>query len=358
MTGALINSLLSAWPQWRTHWRVWHAWPVGAQVGLLVMCSLLGIAAGTAWVSAEAWDHWWQAQARSQQTEQDMHALQRQVQQERSRIASLQAMPHPAGLSIPAWQAWPDDMPPDQQQVLRAWLAWGRLHGLAVQAHKMDEAMASGRWTGSLPQLLSAWHGLPTAVPRMLVTGFEWRIPSDTLSTPNRGKAQILQLPLQLQMQWVVLRERTRATVPNSQPLAPTPSAGVNAASTGAATARTLSWQPTAPPVSSMHNPFSMVGVQKALPWVASTGAVPKDWQTRPLSQLRWVGMLANDHQRQALVQGDGRVHTVLVGDRLGQDWGVVIEIERDHLRLREWVADAQGKWVSHERRFPAGAAP
>ena len=249
-------------------------------------------------------------------------------------------------------------MPPDQQQVLRAWLAWGRLHGLAVQAHKMDETMASGRWTGSLPQLLSAWHGLPTAVPRMLVTGFEWRIPSDTLSTSNRGKAQILQLPLQLQMQWVVLRERTRASVPNSQPLAPTPSAGVNAASTGAATARTLSWQPTAPPVSSMHNPFSMVGVQKALPWVASTGAVPKDWQTRPLSQLRWVGMLANDHQRQALVQGDGRVHTVLVGDRLGQDWGVVIEIERDHLRLREWVADAQGKWVSHERRFPAGAAP
>jgi hypothetical protein len=34
------------------------------------------------------------------------------------------------------------------------------------------------------------------------------------------------------------------------------------------------------------------------------------------------------------------------------------MEIGRDHLRLREWVADAQGKWVSLERRFPAGAQP
>ena len=73
---------------------------------------------------------------------------------------------------------------------------------------------------------------------------------------------------------------------------------------------------------------------------------------------MRWPGMLANDQQRQALVHCEGRVHAVLVGDHLGQDWGVVMEIGRDHLRLREWVADAQGKWVSLERRFPAGAQP
>ncbi|MFM7698325.1 MAG: pilus assembly protein PilP [Limnohabitans sp.] len=308
---------------------------------------------GTAWVSAEAWDSWWQSDERALQIEQDMHTLELQLQQHRSRMANLQAQPHPAGFGIPAWQAWPDDMPPDLKQVLRAWLAWGRLHGLTVQAHKMDEAMASGRWTGSLPQLMTAWHGLPTAVPRMVITGFEWRIKSDPLLSPARSNSPILQL----QMQWVVLKERLHANESATKHLPKPHASAANGASSGAETARPTVRLSLPPSASYMYNPFSIVGLQKALPSIALSGNVLLDWQTRPLSQLRWVGMLANGHQRQALVHGDGQVHTVDVGDRLGQDWGVITEIGRDHLRLREWVADAQGKWVSRERCFPAGAA-
>jgi hypothetical protein len=173
---------------------------------LLSLCSLLAMLAGSVWVSAQAWDSWWQSQDRAQQTQQDMQMLQQQVQQQRARIASMQALPHPAGFTVPAWQAWPDDMPPDSKQVLRAWLAWGRQHGLKVQAGKIEEAAASGNWTGSLPQLLAAWQGLPAALPRMAVTGFEWRIQPDPLRSQTLGKTQ----PLQLQMHWVVLKERNR----------------------------------------------------------------------------------------------------------------------------------------------------
>ncbi len=354
MTTAHINWLMSPWPQWRTHWRVWHAWPLGAQALLLSVCSLLAMFAGSVWVSAQAWDSWWQSQDRAQQTQQDMQLLQQQVQQQRTRIANMQAMLHPAGFALPAWQTWPDDMPPDNKQVLRAWLAWGRQHGLKVQAGKIEEAAASGSWTGSLPQLLAAWHGLPAAVPRMAVTAFEWRIQPDPLRTQTLGKTQALQL----HMHWVLLKERNRPPEKASKPQAlVTPNkegetpANLMTPNPAPSTSRTSS-------ASLMHNPFSMAGMKKALPMVALSGATPLPWQTRPLAQMRWAGMLANDQQRQALVHCEGRVHPVLVGDHLGQDWGVVMEIGRDHLRLREWVADAQGKWVSLERRFPAGAQP
>ena len=354
MTTSLIDKLMSPWPQWRTHWRVPHAWPVGAQVLLLSVCSLLAVAAGSAWVSAQAWDSWWQAGERAQQTQQDMQLLQQKVQQQRTRIANLQTMPHPAGFAIPAWQAWPDDIPADHKQVLRAWLDWGRQHGLAVQANSIDDASASGSWTGSLPQMLAAWHGLPTAVPRMAVTSFEWRAGADPLRIKHAGGEQ----PLWLHMRWVVLKERQHATEPLTKPQSMTQPATDGMDSHPAPSLGSTRSVSTRASASLLHDPFSAEGVKKALPLVALKSTAPMPWQTRPLSQMRWVGMLANDHQRQALVHCEGRVHPVMAGDRLGQDWGVVVEIGRDHLRLREWVADTQGKWVSQERRFPAGAQP
>ena len=354
MTAALINWLMSPWPQWRTHWRVWHAWPMGAQALLLSLCSLVTVLAGSVWVSAQAWESWWQSQDRAQQIQQDMQMLQQQVQQQRRRIASMQAMPHPAGFAAPAWQTWPQDMPADSKLVLRAWLAWGRQHGLQVQAGKVEEAAASASWTGSLPQLLAAWHGLPAAVPRMAVTGFEWRIHPDPLRMQAAGRTQALQL----QMHWVVLKERNRPPETAHKPQAMAKPSHAGAASASLLRANPADSLSRTGRASQMHDPFSLVGLKKALPMAAQSWATPLSWQTRPLSQMRWVGMLANDQQRQALVHCDGRVYPVLVGERLGQDWGVVIEIGRDHLRLREWVADAQGKWVSLERRFPAGAQP
>ena len=162
----------------------------------------------------------------------------------------------------------------------------------------------------------------------MAVTGFEWRIQPDPLRSQTLGKTQALQL----QMHWVVLKERNRPPEKAGKPQAmATPikegaaPASLLSASAAASVSRTSS-------ASLMHNPFSMAGLKKALPMVALYGATPLPWQTRPLSQMRWAGMLANDQQRQALVHCDGRVHPVLVGDRLGQDWGVVMEIGRDHL--------------------------
>ena len=334
MTAALLARLMAPWPQWRTHWNVWHAWPLGAQVLLLSVGSLCGVVAGSLWVSAEAWDQWWHAQDIWRQTQQDMDLLQRQVQQQRERIAKLQAQPHPAGFAIPAWQAWPDELTPDHRDVLQAWLHWGSSHGLVVQAFKTEEGKASGSWTGSLPSLLAAWHGLPGAVPRMAVTGFDIQTLLDPPSEPASPKA----MQLQLQMQWVVLNERQHLSESASKP----PSV----------------WRVQSS--SMVHDPFAATGLKKALPWVALPASVHdlSSWQTQSISDMRWAGMLANAHQRWALLQVQGQVQTIALGDRLGQDWGVVTGIERDHLRLREWVADAQGKWVSQARRFPAVDPP
>lgn len=356
MTASIVDRLMAPWPQWRTHWRVWHAWPLGAQMLLLSLGSLIAVAAGSVWVSAEAWNHWWHAQDSWQQTQQDMDALQRQVQQLRDRIAQLQAQPHPAGFALPAWQAWPNDLPPDHRAVLQAWLLWGRRHGLGAQATTIEQAGASATWRGSLPQLLAAWQGLPTAVPRMAVTGFDIKAVAD----PMHSLAPNQPMQLQLQMQWTVLTEQPHTAESRAKPQLANKAKAESAALLRDSTLAQPAGMQGKPLSAMVHDPFSTAGLKKALPWVALSPSSHQvlPWQTLALSELRWAGMLAHGEQRRALLHAQGRVHTVGVGDRLGQDWGVVTGIGRDHLRLQEWLADTQGKWVSQARRFPMVGPP
>ena len=342
-----VLQVMQSWPQWRTHWHVLHAWPPGAQALVLVFVSLCLVVAASWHVSSQAWQTWWEEDAQVLQWEEELQALHLQATQLRGLKARLTAMPHPSGMATPAWQSWPDQLPLNEPLLLKDWLAWGRVHGLKVNATQTQAEHGQGTWRGTLPQLLAAWHGLPQAVPRMRVTGFDLRVASEDATASL----------LVLNMQWVSLKD----TVPNAS-LALKTHMQIGPSTSDATRADKLhaAHQPLQSKPAYLHNPFSVQGLKTSLPMV-NHGTSDKGWtplQTRPLSQLRFAGSLSAGDKRQALIALDGLIYNVSPGDRLGQDWGEVIRIQSDHVWLREWFADASGAWLSRERRFPSGEKP
>lgn len=326
----------SPWPQWRSHWHVPHAWPPLAQWLLLLVLGLVVTLAVTAYGSQEAWQAWWDGQEEFEQLEQDLQATQQQAQALRQRIKALSELPHPSGWDVPAWQAWPQSAPTPDIQALQQWLSWGREHGLASQALPLTNAHAV-RWTGSLAAQLAAWHGLPQAFPRMRVTAFEWQ--------RVVGKSS-----LQLVLGWAQANDKPSS----DKTVKPKPSDEKSP----------QLWPPLTtvdafiPPKGQAHalyNAFHVSALRSGLaPQLLAQR--PQGWpqlQHHDMSQLRWVGSLQRLGQRQALFAFNGLVYPVHLGDSLGQDWGQVVQIERDHVVLREWHADTQGQWQPMDRRLP-----
>jgi type IV pilus assembly protein PilP len=68
-----------------------------------------------------------------------------------------------------------------------------------------------------------------------------------------------------------------------------------------------------------------------------------------PLDSIRMVGHLSNGRQSFALLQVDGIVHQVRVGNYAGQSHGVITRVTETEVRFRELVQDAAGDWVHRE---------
>ena len=87
-----------------------------------------------------------------------------------------------------------------------------------------------------------------------------------------------------------------------------------------------------------------------------------------PRQQLRYVGHLSSGAELQALVQvavGDHQataaspaVHRVRIGDRLGQDFGQVLLIEKHQIQLRELTTDFKGAWQTRQVAMPLEVSP
>lgn len=87
-----------------------------------------------------------------------------------------------------------------------------------------------------------------------------------------------------------------------------------------------------------------------------------------PRHQLRYVGHLSTGAELQALVQvavADNKasvvspqVHRVRVGDRLGQDFGQVLLVEKHQIQLRELTADPKGEWQMRQVVMPLEVSP
>lgn len=68
-----------------------------------------------------------------------------------------------------------------------------------------------------------------------------------------------------------------------------------------------------------------------------------------PLETLRMIGFLNVNRKPKALVQVDGKVRQVGVGDYIGLDFGVITQISETEVQLKELVQDSAGDWS--ERR-------
>tara|TARA_R110000782_G_scaffold209214_3_gene297425 strand:- start:3408 stop:3980 length:573 start_codon:yes stop_codon:yes gene_type:complete len=68
------------------------------------------------------------------------------------------------------------------------------------------------------------------------------------------------------------------------------------------------------------------------------------------LDSLRMVGTLDNDNNNWGIVlDPDGVVHRVSVGNYLGVNIGKIINIYEDRIELREIVQDSSGRWEERE---------
>lgn len=65
-----------------------------------------------------------------------------------------------------------------------------------------------------------------------------------------------------------------------------------------------------------------------------------------PLESLKMVGTLEQQKQTFALVRADASLYRVKVGAYMGQNFGVITEINENEIKLRELVQDAGGDWT------------
>lgn len=65
-----------------------------------------------------------------------------------------------------------------------------------------------------------------------------------------------------------------------------------------------------------------------------------------PLETIKMIGFLNVNNQPMAVVQVDKHVKQVKMGDYIGQDFGIVIQISDQEITLKELVQDSSGDWT------------
>jgi hypothetical protein len=294
--------LAHAWPQWRSHWRVLHAWPLSAQCLLLSAMALL-MSLWLSWqVSGQAWLTWWQAQQREGDALLQLQTLQGQVDQHQQRVAALQAMHHPSGQDWPAW--------------------------VSISPNNKDAQLQSGRdWSGSLPSLLVAWQTFAQQTPQQRVNAF-------VVSAVNTKELK-LQLQTQDDAEQALKRFATSSAKLATVPVLPD----------GQLPAR-------------LFNPFDATGLAQGLPTLEPTVTAQAGFPYAELSQWQWVGAVTSGNQSLALLRHEDQLYTFKPGQALGAQGGEVTQVGIDHVWLRQWAADSQGQWQARSNRWPDKGVP
>jgi len=78
----------------------------------------------------------------------------------------------------------------------------------------------------------------------------------------------------------------------------------------------------------------------------AERGHVKQLLEGFPLESMSFVGTLAKDGKRIALVRVNGMLHQVGLGAYMGQNLGKVTRLDDNGLRLRELTLDGNGHWT------------
>jgi len=77
--------------------------------------------------------------------------------------------------------------------------------------------------------------------------------------------------------------------------------------------------------------------------------------EQHPLEKLSFVGtlQLSDDHTPKAFIDdGHGKVHRVIAGQFIGQNFGRVVKISEDTVYIEETVQDEQGIWMIRPREL------
>jgi type IV pilus assembly protein PilP len=65
-----------------------------------------------------------------------------------------------------------------------------------------------------------------------------------------------------------------------------------------------------------------------------------------PLESLRYVGVMTKKNVSYAIIQVDGALYQVKVGNYMGQNFGVITKVSESEATLKELIQDSAGDWV------------
>lgn len=74
--------------------------------------------------------------------------------------------------------------------------------------------------------------------------------------------------------------------------------------------------------------------------------------ESYPLDTMTMVGVMQKGGVNYALLQIDKAVHQVRIGQRLGQNFGLVTAVTEDAVTVKEVVQDAGGEWVERPSKL------
>ena len=316
-------------------WKKPEAWPRTVQRASLVLALVLGFVVVSPF-SVRAWQDWREAEIALTQFEallEDTQALRRQ---------SLQMQAQPERAALPFIGASEID------HLIH-------LNALKLSEISMDQAIPSAatdalqiqQWpmhlhvAGSWASWLGWLTQWPTAMPSVTLTSLDLRADAQGGVTAQVG----------------LLSPRVLAPVSPS--------------------VHNDKWAQAIP---TSHDPFDAKAWHQAQALYAqqhpsyARHVAPEMRRTRqalenfPRQQLRYVGHLSSGAELQALVQvaaADSKarvvspqVHRVRVGDRLGQDFGQVLLVEKHQIQLRELTADPKGEWQIRQVAMPLEVSP
>ncbi len=65
-----------------------------------------------------------------------------------------------------------------------------------------------------------------------------------------------------------------------------------------------------------------------------------------PLESLKYVGVMTRNKVSYAIIQVDGTLYQIKIGNYMGQNFGVVVNVSESDVTLRELIQDSAGDWV------------
>jgi type IV pilus assembly protein PilP len=72
-----------------------------------------------------------------------------------------------------------------------------------------------------------------------------------------------------------------------------------------------------------------------------------------PLEQLKMVGTLSQNKETYALVKADKTLYRVKKGNYMGQNFGLVTDVNDQEIKLKEIVQDSAGDWAERQSVLP-----